>query len=100
MMYERCCQTQDLRSQGGKFVVVNAWNEWGEGMVLEPSVNNGTMFLDAIKYAKRLTQTIGCDWQLFSQYAHRFRTTEKLKTMSSSTFFAQHPNAISNEPRT
>lgn len=53
MAFEACCQAAEVRDKGGKFVVVNAWNEWGEGMVLEPSDVFGHAFLRAVSRAKR-----------------------------------------------
>lgn len=35
------------------FMFINAWNEWGEGMHLEPDEKNSTAYLDAVCYAKK-----------------------------------------------
>lgn len=39
------------RDCGNEFTFINAWNEWGEGMYLEPDEKNGYKMLEAVKRA-------------------------------------------------
>ena len=60
LVYEKCCQAPAARDKGGRVVLLNAWNEWGEGMALEPSNKYGTALLEAIKAAKERARHFVC----------------------------------------
>ncbi|WP_294144436.1 glycoside hydrolase family 99-like domain-containing protein [uncultured Selenomonas sp.] len=38
---------------GSPYIFLNAWNEWGEGMYLEPDEKDGLAFLEALKAARK-----------------------------------------------
>ena len=46
MQYTQCCTKNPIDQ---RLAVVNAWNEWGEGMALEPSKEHGTALLEALQ---------------------------------------------------
>uniref|UniRef100_A0A7S2VAY9 Uncharacterized protein n=1 Tax=Entomoneis paludosa TaxID=265537 RepID=A0A7S2VAY9_9STRA len=57
--YQTCCLERNLVED--KFVAINAWNEWGEGMALEPSDVVGAGFLETIRDVKAQVARIGCN---------------------------------------
>lgn len=57
MMQFCCCCNSD---PGDKIFFLNAWNEWSEGMVLEPSTGKGVMLLEAVLRAKEQTKDCDC----------------------------------------
>jgi len=60
LVYDRCCQNERARVRGGRFILVNAWNEWGEGMALEPSNLYGRGMLQAVASAKKRAKNFRC----------------------------------------
>lgn len=48
--YFKCLLEKNIQA-GNELVLINAWNEWGEGMYLEPSEDYGYGYLKAVKSA-------------------------------------------------
>lgn len=42
---------------GNEYLFINAWNEWGEGMYLEPDEENGFGYLEAVRDAVTISET-------------------------------------------
>jgi len=59
--YEACCFAQPVADD--RFVLVNAWNEWGEGMAMEPSDMFQYGFLEAVRDVKAQVAASGCQWK-------------------------------------
>ena len=68
LIVNACCQSVESYKAAGNFMTINAWNEWGEGNVLEPSAKYGRSLLEAMKDGKKMARQIGCDWNKFDAY--------------------------------
>ena len=56
LQYHSCCHQRT----NDRFVAINAWNEWAEGMSVEPSDVYGRGFLEIIRDVKTQVQEAGC----------------------------------------
>ena len=45
-------------NKSAPYIAINAWNEWGEGMVLEPSTLHGYSFLESVKKFKNKNKLV------------------------------------------
>ena len=59
LFYQKCCQ-QKIRDKKDRFVAINAWNEWAEGMAIEPSTTYGYRWLETIRSVKQRVQQEPC----------------------------------------
>ena len=73
LYFQKCCVldanappktplSQRFKALGGddRFVAINAWNEWAEGMAIEPSDVYGYRWLEIIKSVKEKVQAQAC----------------------------------------
>lgn len=63
---------------GSEFVFINAWNEWGEGMYLEPDEESGFSYLEVIKRVsdKYKNSVIACSRETIDLIDSRKQITE------------------------
>ncbi len=63
--YETCCfknvDGEEIREDDDRFIIVNAFNEWAEGMVMEPSNVFGRSFLEVVRDIKLSLSRKGCN---------------------------------------
>ena len=73
LYYQMCCHLQSPETTSSsssssfhdddtndRFIAINAWNEWGEGMALEPSNVYGTRLLQVIRDTKAQVAQMDC----------------------------------------
>jgi hypothetical protein len=90
LYYERCCFSPERRkSESGRFILLNAWNEWGEGMVLEPSKEYGYSYLESVLKVKSIMKKKGM-WSCSSNnqegYLKYYNYYENLATSTNQNF--------------
>ena len=68
LYYEACCfphenerRRKTKKEDDDRFIIINAMNEWAEGMALEPSDVYGHRFLKTIQETKQLVLKNGCN---------------------------------------
>jgi len=67
LYYESCCfgdvqnRLEKSRQEDDRFILINAMNEWAEGMALEPSDVYGTSFLETIRDTKAVIRENRCE---------------------------------------
>jgi hypothetical protein len=71
LFYQKCCQKSTGKQwkenhqqySMDRFVAINAWNEWAEGMVIEPSTTYGYRWLETIQAVKHRVKQESCPWE-------------------------------------
>jgi len=63
--YESCCfrnvKGEEPKDDDDRFILINAFNEWAEGMVMEPSNVYGRRFLEGVRDTKIQLSQNGCN---------------------------------------
>lgn len=55
-LYDIIKWTQDNNAVNEQYVYINAWNEWAEGAILEPTLRHGYKYLDIVKKVLNLSR--------------------------------------------
>ncbi|MGN0340398.1 MAG: glycoside hydrolase family 99-like domain-containing protein [Lachnospira sp.] len=77
-------------SVGSEYVFINAWNEWGEGMYLEPDEESGYSYLEVIKRVSDRYRNIE-----INNYLEPVDNSEIKKQITDLKFFADRESYIS-----
>lgn len=56
--FSKLVRNMERQDVSRDFIIINAWNEWGEGAILEPSVKDGYGYLEAVQYALEQSERV------------------------------------------
>lgn len=75
--------------RGNEYLFINAWNEWGEGMYLEPDKKNGFGYLNGIKEAMTefSESKLSDDWNINVVYGASESGKKALEILKKNDFF-------------
>ena len=69
LFFQTCCH--DHIGKDENFMLINAWNEWGEGMVLEPSNVYNHSMLFSVFIAKKIVKKMNCQYEELLKYRNK-----------------------------
>lgn len=70
---------------GNEYVFINAWNEWGEGMYLEPDEENGFAFLETVKKVNDKYKKVEIPSECCNNFSVE-EVTDQLKLLNEKVF--------------